>query len=202
MGSRIKKLHIEQKPQQKKKESSKVGDIKEDIRGIVRLAGYDVNGNLPVSRALSRVQGIGLNLAKVLTKVIQKELKITGREPVGSLNEEQLSTIETIINDVSSTQVPRYFLNLQRDPLTGKDIHVIGNELVFRVKQFIDAEKKHYTWKGFRFIHGQKVRGQRTRTTGRKGMTVGVIRKSTLAKTGASPAQQQAEAKQKSEGKK
>jgi len=43
----------------------------------------------------------------------------------------------------------------------------------------LDIERliKIKAYRGVRHAKGYKVRGQRTRSTGRKGMTVGVIRK-------------------------
>jgi small subunit ribosomal protein S13 len=64
-------------------------------------------------------------------------------------------------------------------------MHIIGTDLTFRVKQDITNAKDMNTWKGYRHAYGQKVRGQRTRTTGRTGMTVGVLRKVMLAKAAA-----------------
>jgi small subunit ribosomal protein S13 len=46
--------------------------------------------------------------------------------------------------------------------------------LDFVLKGDIDNEKNVQSWKGVRHSLGLKVRGQRTRTTGRKGRTVGV----------------------------
>ena len=77
-------------------------------------------------------------------------------------------------------------LNRRKDTYSGKDIHAIGTDLAYLVRQDIDHEKESGTWKGYRHAYGQKVRGQRTRSTGRTGMTVGVLRKSVLAKAGAS----------------
>ena len=45
------------------------------------------------------------------------------------------------------------------------------------VRKDIEIMKKIRSWKGIRHSLGLKVRGQRTRTTGRLGLTVGVKRK-------------------------
>ena len=45
------------------------------------------------------------------------------------------------------------------------------------VKNDIDFMTDIRTWKGVRHSLGLKVRGQRTRTTGRKGRAVGVAKK-------------------------
>jgi small subunit ribosomal protein S13 len=45
---------------------------------------------------------------------------------------------------------------------------------VLTVKSDIDLMKEIKCWRGIRHMLGLKVRGQRTRTTGRTGITVGV----------------------------
>jgi small subunit ribosomal protein S13 len=54
-----------------------------------------------------------------------------------------------------------------------------GSELLYYVKEDIEREKRIKSWRGIRHALGLKVRGQRTRTTGRTGITVGVKRKKT-----------------------
>ena len=61
----------------------------------------------------------------------------------------------------------------------GKDSHVIETDLIVAKKQDIDLERILQSWRGTRHSLGLKVRGQRTRCTGRAGKVVGV-RKSTL----------------------
>ena len=60
---------------------------------------------------------------------------------------------------------------------TGKDIHLLSSDLVLQNKNDIDQMKKIRSWKGIRHSYGLKVRGQRTRTTGRKGKAIGVKKK-------------------------
>ncbi|MDD5712784.1 MAG: 30S ribosomal protein S13, partial [Smithellaceae bacterium] len=66
--------------------------------------------------------------------------------------------------------------------------HVIMTDLLFESGQDLDREKKSYSWKGYRHTYGQKVRGQKTRNTGRTGMAVGVLRKAIVAAQGGAPA--------------
>ena len=49
------------------------------------------------------------------------------------------------------------------------------------LKGDIDRESNQRSWKGIRHALGLKVRGQRTRTTGRKGRTVGVRKAALVA---------------------
>jgi small subunit ribosomal protein S13 len=155
-----------------------------EVRGIVRLAGYDLKGSLPLSRAITSVRGVGLNLGKVLSEIACKELAITDKTMIGELSEQEVEKLEHIMRNPGQFGVPVRMLNRQKDLFTGNDIHYISSDLAYIVKQDVDHEKDAYTWKGYRHTYGQKVRGQRTRSTGRTGMTVGVLRKAVIAKAG------------------
>jgi len=72
-------------------------------------------------------------------------------------------------------------LNRRKDKDSGKNVHIIMNDLEFANRQDVEGEKKMYTWKGYRHAYGQKVRGQKTRNTGRTGMSLGVMRKTIIA---------------------
>ena len=161
-----------------------------EVRGVVRLAGRDLRGNLPISRAITSVRGIGINLSAVVSQVAYQQLGINEKTMVGELSEEEVEKLEQILSHPESFGVPERMLNRQKDLLTGRSVHMIGSDLAYTVKQDIDHEKDSYTWKGYRHTYGQKVRGQRTRSTGRTGMTVGVLRKAVLAKAGAAAAAQ------------
>ncbi len=56
-------------------------------------------------------------------------------------------------------------------------MHLVGAELLYYVRRDIEREKKIRSWRGIRHALGLKVRGQRTATTGRLGMTIGVHRR-------------------------
>jgi len=78
--------------------------------------------------------------------------------------------------------LPNWLLNRSKDIETGRGIHQIGSELVLQTKTDIDRMKGIKSWRGFRHAHGLKVRGQRTKTTGRKGKAVGVKKKQLAAR--------------------
>jgi len=156
-----------------------------EVRGIVRLAGKDLRGNLPIRRAIISIRGIGLNLGGVVSQVACEKLNMNYTTMIGELSEQEIEKLEHILTHPAEYGVPRRMLNRQKDLFTGEDVHAIASDLAFYVKQDIDHEKDAYTWKGYRHTYGQKVRGQRTRSTGRTGMTVGVLRKAVLAKAGA-----------------
>ena len=155
-----------------------------EVRGIVRLAGCDLRGSLPLRRAITSVKGIGINLGKVVSEIACQQLGMTDKTMIGELSEQEVDKLEHIMRNPSEFGVPVRMLNRQKDLSTGNNLHYISSDLVYVVRQDIDHEKDAYTWRGYRHTYGQKVRGQRTRTTGRTGMTVGVLRKAVLAKAG------------------
>ncbi|MDD5340608.1 MAG: 30S ribosomal protein S13 [Candidatus ainarchaeum sp.] len=154
---------------------------KENFRGIVRIAGKDVKGEVPLNRALIRVRGISHTLAVSAGAVLHNELAIDPKTRVGELSEDQIDKIDKILQNLHEYKIPAYLFNRRSDYLAGTNRHVIMNDLIFENTQDLEREKKLYTWKGYRHSYGQKVRGQRTRNTGRTGMAVGVLRKAIIA---------------------
>jgi small subunit ribosomal protein S13 len=78
-------------------------------------------------------------------------------------------------------------MNRQLDLETGEDMHIVGVDLDIRRKDDINLMKMIRCYKGVRHEEGQKVRGQRTRSNGRTGLTLGVMRQR-LQQQGAAPA--------------
>ncbi len=183
MAKKEKAKKAPKKPEKKKppKPERKVEKEEEGLRGIVRIAGKDVKGGLPLSRALLKIRGLNHSLSRAATFILEKELGFKPTMRVGELSDEQVEKIDKILYSLQDYDVPRYLLNRRNDFATGKDVHVIMNDLAFAVSQDVDREKKLYTWKGYRHAYGKKVRGQKTRNTGRKGMALGVLRKAILA---------------------
>ncbi|RLG18432.1 30S ribosomal protein S13 [Candidatus Micrarchaeota archaeon] len=169
-------------------EAKPAKDYGKDFRGIVRLAGKDIRGELPIQRALLQVRGVGERLSAVLGDVATEQLKLSDDTVIGLLTEEQMNRLEEILSNPAKYGVPGYLLNRQKDSETGTDRHLIGTDVRFIMRQDVEKEKNLNTWKGYRHLYGQKVRGQHTRTTGRTGMTVGVLRKTVTAAVAAAKA--------------
>ena len=147
------------------------------LRGIVRIAGKDMKGQQELSHALTEIRGVGHNLANAFCKPIERELGIPPTTKVGSLSDNQIASIEEILRNPAKHGVLVFLLNRQRDDETGEQKHVIQSDLQFAVRQDVEKEKTMRTWIGWRHSIGQKVRGQHNRTTGRTGITVGVLKK-------------------------
>ena len=174
-----------EKPEKKRaKHVPTTGVTGREIRGIIRLAGKDLKGEVPLTRALTKVNGVGVHTSKLFSSIAIKELKLPPEIVVGELNDEELSKVEYVLSNPAEYGVPTFLLNHQKDVQTGLDKHLVSTDLAFTVRQEVEREKEINSWKGYRHRYGQRVRGQRTRTTGRKGLAVGVMRKKILAKTG------------------
>ncbi len=176
---------VSKKPEKKPVPAKKpVKEEKENFRGIVRIAGKDVKGQVSLVRSLCAVRGISHTLAIAASEVLKKELSIDPESRVGDLSEEQIEKIDKVLHNLEEHGIPAFLLNRRSDYNSGKDRHVIMNDLLFETTQDLEREKKAYNWKGYRHTYGQKVRGQRTRNTGRTGMAVGVLRKAIIAAQG------------------
>ena len=142
----------------------------QEYRHIVRIAGKDIPGTKKIIIGISQVRGIGYNFAKSILDI----LKINSNSNVGFLTESQVEEIEKAMKNPSLVNIPSWFLNRRKDIDSGKDLHLITSDIEFNVRNDIEREKNMNSWRGFRHTYGLKVRGQRTRTTGRKGGAVGV----------------------------
>ena len=141
-----------------------------EYRHLVRIAGKDLEGSKKLVVALSDLRGVGFNFASGVVK----KLGLDQRVRLGTLSEAQIREIEKALHDSAALELPNYYYNRRRDPETGETSQLLGSDLDFALKTDIDNERNVQSWKGIRHSLGLKVRGQRTRTTGRKGRTVGV----------------------------
>ena len=141
-----------------------------EYKHILRIAGKDIEGSKKVIVALSKVKGVGYNFAHVLLQ----SLNINPNSRVGFLTDRELTDIEAAIRDPSKARMPEWYLNRRKDMDTGSDRHLITSDLDFMISNEIDREKTIFSWRGYRHMFGLRVRGQCTRTTGRKGGAVGV----------------------------
>ncbi|MEM0344744.1 MAG: 30S ribosomal protein S13 [Thermofilaceae archaeon] len=142
----------------------------QEFKYIVRIADKDLPGDKNIVYALSLIKGIGVNTAYALCRKLGID---TGRK-LGSLTEEEISKVDEAVRELHKLGLPSWLYNRRRDPRLGIDRHLIGADLVLTVKSDIDLMKEIKCWRGIRHMLGLKVRGQRTRTTGRTGITVGV----------------------------
>jgi small subunit ribosomal protein S13 len=154
-----------------------------EFRYLVRVKGKDLDGRKKAVAALADLKGVGYNFAQAVVR----GAGIDPRMRFGQLSEGQVKEIERVLMDTSSLNVPQWAFNRKRDPESGETKQLIGSDLDFILRGDVERERNIQSWRGVRHSLGLKVRGQRTRTTGRKGKTVGV-RKSALQAAAAAAA--------------
>ena len=132
-----------------------------------------VDGNAKIEYGLTQVRGVGRRFSQAIVRVA----KLNPNLRIGALPEKDLNRIEEIILDPVKNGVPNWMVNRKKDLRTGEDLHIIGNRLDISLKRDIDRMKKIKSYKGVRHHQKLKVRGQRTRSTGRHGLVVGVMRR-------------------------
>lgn len=132
-----------------------------------------VDGNAKIEYGLTQIRGIGMRFAQAIVRVAKIDVNIR----IGAIPEKDLNRIEEIIVDPITNGIPAWMVNRNKDLVTGEDLHIIGNRLELSVRRDIDRMKRIRSYKGVRHHQGLKVRGQRTKSTGRHGLVVGVIRK-------------------------
>ncbi len=178
----------EKKPPQQKKPVQVEEADRPGFKGIIRIAGKDIRGHIKLKKALAYVRGIGPTLSASVANVIKRELNVSPDSEIGFLTDDLIEKVDAIIFNLQNYKIPAYLLNRRGDYLEGVDKHVVMNDLIFANKQDVEKEKRIFSWTGFRHYYGQKVRGQRTRNTGRTGMAVGVLRKSIIGAAAAAAA--------------
>ena len=139
---------------------------------LIRILGNDIPGEKKTLIGLTQIRGIGYMFANSMLQI----LKINPDSRIGTLSAEQVSLIEKMIQDPKSQNFPIWFLNRQKDIETGDDLHLVTSDIAFNLRNDIEREKGVFSWRGYRHMYGLKVRGQRTRCTGRKGGAVGVAK--------------------------
>jgi small subunit ribosomal protein S13 len=144
-----------------------------EYRHIIRVAGRDLDGSKQLPYGLLRIYGIGLSMARAIVR----SANLPETKLLGTLSEAEHQRLEDIIRNPTKYGIPEWLLNRRKDMETGLSLHITGPDLALHVKNDIEFMKNIRCWKGVRHSLGLKVRGQRTRTTGRTGKTVGVRRK-------------------------
>lgn len=154
--------------------------MSQEFRYRLRIIDTDVDGTLKVTHALSKVKGISVGLANA----VLKKAGVNAEKRAGFLTETEIEKMEEVIKDPVRHGIPTWLLNRRKDAETGKDGHLISADLVLRTKMDIEQMKVIKSWRGYRHAYGLKVRGQRTKTTGRAGKALGVKKKTLMQRPG------------------
>jgi len=144
------------------------------IKKIVRVADKDVAGDIPVSHALTKATGISFMYANAICYV----LKLDKDRKIGTFSKAELEKIIDCAKNPEKYKIPAWLCNRRKEIETGKDTHLVSSDLMLKEKFDIRFMRKIKSYKGVRHsIGSKKVRGQKTKSTGRKSSALGVQRK-------------------------
>ncbi|KAL3708498.1 ribosomal 40S subunit protein S18B, partial [Talaromyces marneffei ATCC 18224] len=152
---------------------SLVSGEKSNFQYIIRLLNTNVDGKQKIMYALTKIKGVGRRYSNLVCKKADVDLS----KRAGDITSEELERIVTIIQNPTQYKIPAWFLNRQRDITDGKDTQVISNGVDSKLREDLERLKKIRSHRGLRHYWGLRVRGQHTKTTGRRGRTVGVSKK-------------------------
>ena len=144
----------------------------QEINYFVRVHNTDLDGTKPVLISLTGIKGVGRHTAKFIAETAGVDKNAL----MGKLDEASVDRIREVISNYSD-RIPVWMSNRPKDLYTGAKRHLLGNEVMMTVDDDINLLKKIRAYRGIRHETGQKVRGQRTKSTGRTGLIVGVKRK-------------------------
>lgn len=131
---------------------------------------YDGNQENHSSSSQTSPQGVGRRYAHVVLR--KADIDLTKR--AGELTEDEVERVITIMQNPRQYKIPDWFLNRQKDVKDGKYSQVLANGLDNKLREDLERLKKIRAHRGLRHFWGLRVRGQHTKTTGRRGRTVGV----------------------------
>jgi small subunit ribosomal protein S18e len=108
------------------------------------------------------------------SQLVLKKADIDPLKRAGELSEREIEQMLLVINNPLEYKIPAYFLNRRRDIKDGKTTQLVSNSLDNKMREDFERMKKIRCHRGLRHFWGLRVRGQHTKTTGRRGRTVGV----------------------------
>ncbi len=164
-------------PKEGRKDAAKAKETGPEIKHFVRIANTDLDGKKSVQYGLIGIKGISRRTAKILTVNSNVDPKAT----LGYLADADIERLQSSVDSISSI-LPVWMVNKQNEIMSGEDRHLIGTDVLLGLNEDLNTMKKMRSYKGLRHDRGLRVRGQRTRSSGRRGRTVGVSRTALMAK--------------------
>ncbi|KAK1681878.1 hypothetical protein QYE76_042726 [Lolium multiflorum] len=145
----------------------------EEFQHILRVQNTNVDGKQKIMFALTAIKGIGRRYSNIACK----KADIDMNKRAGELTAEELDRVMNVVQYPRSFKIPDWFLNRKKDYKDGKFSQVTSNAVDMKLRDDLERLKKIRNHRGLRHYWGVRVRGQHTKTTGRRGKTVGVSKK-------------------------
>jgi len=144
-----------------------------EFQHILRVCNTNVDGKRKIQYALTAIKGIGRRFSNIVCKKADVDLS----KRAGELSTDEIDKLVTVLSHPRQFKIPNWFLNRRKDIRDGKYSQIFGTALDAKLRDDLERLKKIRVHRGLRHYWGLRVRGQHTKTTGRKGRTVGVSKK-------------------------
>ena len=145
-----------------------------DFKQIVRIANRDVPGYMSIADGLTLIYGMGKRTSKIAEEIFLEDTK-KNITKVGQLSDEDVILIENIIQNLDK-RVPAWLLNRPRERDGGQAQYIMADLKLVERKE-LQRLGKIKSYRGLRLQWGLRVRGQKTKSTGRSHGTIGVNKK-------------------------
>ena len=138
-----------------------------DFQHILRILNTNIDGRRKVFVALCSIGGIGKRFANLICK----KAEVDANKRAGELTQDEVEKLVAIIQNPKQFKIPQWFLNRQREWKTGKSMQAFSNNMGAKLREDLERLKKIRAHRGLRHYWCIRVRGQHTKTTGRRGRT-------------------------------
>jgi small subunit ribosomal protein S18e len=145
----------------------------DNFQHILRVLNTNVDGKQKIMYALTAIKGIGRRFSNIACKKAEVDLN----KRAGELSAQELEAVMQIVSNPRDYKIPDWFLNRQKDIKDGRYSQLVSSALDTKLREDLERLKKIRNHRGLRHYWGLRVKGQHTKTTGRRGKTVGVAKK-------------------------
>lgn len=148
--------------------------VKSDkFRDLLRMFNTNIEGKRTAELALTGIMGVGRRFSRAILKIAN----IPHTKRCGEITPEEEKLLSTIIADPITHGLPVWMVNHQKEMETGKSMHLNSNMFSQQMRNELERLRRAKCNRGIRHSNKLKVRGQRTKCTGRRAGVVGVVRK-------------------------
>ena len=146
--------------------------ISKKFQHILRVLNTDIDGRQKIGFTITAIKVVGRSYAHVVLRKADIDLTKAGER-----TEDEVERVITIMQNPRQYRIPDWFLNRQKDGKDGKYSQALASGPDNKLREDLERLKKIRAHRGLRHFCGLLVRGQHTKTTGRRGRTVGVSKK-------------------------
>ncbi|CAM9148273.1 unnamed protein product [Ectocarpus sp. 4 AP-2014] len=142
--------------------------ISPEFQHILRILNTNIDGRRKVQYSLTSIRGVGRRFANLICK----KAEVDPNKRAGEMTADEIEKLVAIIQNPRQFKIPDWFLNRQKDWKTGKTTQISSQTIDQKLRDDLERLKKIRSHRGIRHYWGVRVRGQHTKTTGRRGKIV------------------------------